>query len=88
MDAADCWHDNTASFLCLQVYDVERSSAHGFTGSLVSIEGLGQFTGHVIRVTAKNENLLAQQVLPNGTVGQLLASTPDLIAIIDSDTGQ
>ena len=67
---------------------MDRSSAHGFTGSLVSIEGLGQFAGHVIRVTAKNENLLAQQVLPNGTIGQLLACTPDLIAIIDSDTGE
>ena len=75
-------------FLCLQVCDVDRSSAHGFTGSLVSVEGLGQFTGHTIRVTAKNENLLAQQLLPDGSVGKLLACTPDLIAVIDSDTGE
>lgn len=66
---------------------MDRSSAHGFTGSLVTVEGLGQFTGHMIRVSAKNENLLAQQLLLDGTMGQLLACTPDLIAIIDSDTG-
>ena len=77
-----------ACFLCLQVCDVDRSSAHGFTGSLVSVEGLGQFTGHMIRVTAKNENLLAQQLLPDGSMGKLLACTPDLIALIDSDTGE
>ena len=36
---------------------------------------------------AKNENLIARRLNSNGCVGDVLAVTPDLITIIDSDTG-
>ena len=71
-----------------QVLDVNRTTKAGFTGSLVVVEGLDKFTGHQLRITAKNENLLAHELLHNGSVGKLLACTPDLITIIDTDTGE
>ena len=36
---------------------------------------------------AKNENLIARRLNSNGCIGDVLAVTPDLITIIDSDTG-
>ena len=67
---------------------MNRTTDAGFTGSRVVIEGLDKFTGHQLRITAKNENLLAHELLRNGSVGKLLACTPDLITIIDTDTGK
>ena len=52
----------------------------------VVVEGLEEYAGHQLRVLAKNENYIAQRV-NNGENLEVLACTPDLISIIDSDTG-
>lgn len=71
----------------MQVVDVDSRTEGGFTESLITIEGLEEFAGHSLKITAKNENLLAHQLMPDGTLGQLLACTPDLITVMDTDTG-
>ena len=48
-------------------------------GSVV-IEGLGEDAGRLIRLELQNENLVALER------GRLLASVPDLITVLDSET--
>jgi DUF917 family protein len=55
-----------------KIQDVERRTTSGFAAGSVSIEGLGQ--------ELQNENLVALER------GQVLASVPDLISVLDSET--
>jgi len=63
-----------------KVTDVERRTTKGFVRGSVEIEGLGSDTGRPLRLEIQNENLVA---LSHGTV---LASVPDLITVLDSET--
>ena len=65
---------------------MQRSTSGGFSSVEVVVEGLDEYAGHQLRVLAKNENYIAQRV-SNGENLEVLACTPDLISIIDSDTG-
>ena len=65
---------------------MHRSTADGFSTVEAVIEGLEEYSGCQLRVLAKNENYIAQ-VVSNGEYRVVLACTPDLISIIDSDTG-
>ena len=51
------------------------------------IEGLEEYSGYYVKVQAKNENYVAQSVDFKGRELQMLACTPDLISIVDSNTG-
>jgi uncharacterized protein len=46
----------------------------------VIIEGLGQDAGRLVRLELQNENLVALER------GRVLASVPDLISVLDSET--
>jgi DUF917 family protein len=48
----------------------------------VDIDGLGEDAGRLIRLELQNENLVALEH------GRLLASVPDLITVLDSDTAE
>jgi DUF917 family protein len=63
-----------------KVLDVERHTTSGFTRGSVVIEGLRQDTGRLIRLELQNENLVALER------GHVLASVPDLITVLDSET--
>src|SRR5215472_5300837 len=63
-----------------KVSDVERRTTAGFARGSVLVEGLGDDAGRLIRLELQNENLVA---LERGTV---LASVPDLISVLDSET--
>jgi len=63
-----------------KVTDVERRTTKGFVRGSVVIEGLGADSGRLLRIEIQNENLVA---LEEGTV---LASVPDLITLLDSET--
>lgn len=63
-----------------KVVDVERHTAGGFVRGSVVIEGYGADLGRLLRVEIQNENLIA---LEDGAV---LASVPDLITLVDSQT--
>jgi DUF917 family protein len=63
-----------------KVSDVERHTTSGFVRGSVVIEGLGEDAGRLIRLELQNENLVALER------GRVLASVPDLISVLDSET--
>jgi DUF917 family protein len=63
-----------------RVLDVERRTTSGFTRGSVVVEGLGQDAGRLIRLELQNEHLVALER------GQVRASVPDLITVLDSAT--
>ena len=70
---------------------VDRVSGAGFTMVETFIEGLDDFAGYQLQVQAKNENYIARcfDVSSGKRVeGPVLACTPDLITIIDSESGE
>ena len=63
-----------------KVLDVERHTTSGFVRGSVVIEGLEDDAGRLIRLELQNENLVALER------GRVLASVPDLITVLDSET--
>jgi DUF917 family protein len=63
-----------------KVLDVRRDMAGGFMRGSVVIEGLGQDAGRLIRLELQNEHLVALER------GRLLASVPNLVTMLDSET--
>ena len=63
-----------------KVSDVERHTTSGFVRGSVVVEGLGDDAGRLIRLELQNENLVALER------GRVLASVPDLISVLDSET--
>jgi DUF917 family protein len=64
-----------------KISDVERRTTSGFVRGSVVVEGLGEDAGRLIRLELQNENLVALEQ------GRVLASVPDLISVLDSETG-
>ena len=63
-----------------KIADVLRETRSGFNFGKVVLEGIGEFKGHEAFVEFQNENLAA-------TVdGKILATTPDLISLVDVET--
>lgn len=65
-----------------KVIDVERRMSGGFARGVVVMEGFGDDAGRTLHVDFQNENLIARDA-----AGAVLAVVPDLICLIDSDTG-
>ncbi len=63
-----------------KVTDVERQTRSGFVRGSTVVEGLGADTGRLLRIELQNENLVALER------GRVLASVPDLITVLDSET--
>ena len=63
-----------------KVSDVERRTTSGFVRGSVVVEGLGDDSGRLLRLELQNENLVALER------GRVLASVPDLISVLDSET--
>jgi DUF917 family protein len=63
-----------------KVSDVERRTTKGFVRGSVVVEGLGDDKGRLIRLELQNENLVAIED------GRVLASVPDLISVLDTQT--
>src|SRR6478735_1347533 len=63
-----------------KVLDVDREVTDGFMRGSVVIEGLAEDAGRLIRLELQNEHLVALER------GRLLASVPDLITVLDSET--
>ena len=63
-----------------KVTDVERHTTSGFVRGSVVVEGLGDDAGRLLRLELQNENLVALER------GRVLASVPDLISVLDSET--
>jgi DUF917 family protein len=63
-----------------KVSDVDRQTRGGWVRGSVVVEGLGPDAGRLIRLELQNENLVAL------ARGKVLASVPDLITVLDSET--
>jgi DUF917 family protein len=63
-----------------KVTDVERRTTRGFVRGSVVVEGFRADAGRQIRLELQNENLVALEQ------GQVRASVPDLISVLDSET--
>jgi len=64
-----------------KVVDVERRTTGGFVRGSAVIEGTGEDGGRVLRLEIQNENLAAFEV------GEVVACVPDLITVVDAQTG-
>ncbi|WP_251330789.1 DUF917 domain-containing protein [Haloplanus pelagicus] len=65
-----------------KVTDVKRRTTEGFAQGTATIEGLDAFDGHELTLEFQNEFLIAE------TEDEILATAPDLISIIEKETGQ
>jgi DUF917 family protein len=65
-----------------KVVDVHRRTETGFARAEVRIDGLGEDEGSTVTLQTQNEHLVAQRG------EEVLASTPDLIIVLDSENGQ
>lgn len=65
-----------------KVGDVVRRTVGGFARGTASIEGLDAFQGRVLEIDFQNEFLLARDG------DDVLVSTPDLITVLDAETGE
>jgi DUF917 family protein len=65
-----------------KIIDAERRTAGGFVRGDVAIEGLGDDRGRLVRVELQNENLAVFED------GRMVACVPDLISLVDDQTGQ
>ena len=61
----------------------------GFGRLEAVVEGLDLYRGHKVKVLAKNENYIVRYVEEEEEEGDgaVMACTPDLICVVDSDTG-
>jgi DUF917 family protein len=64
-----------------KVVDVNRKTEGGWARGAAKMEGLLQYKGETLELRFQNEHLLAK------TEDRLLCVTPDLIAVLDSETG-
>lgn len=65
-----------------KVLDIDRVTEGGFTRGSVTVQGVGADRGRLLRVEIQNENLV---VVEDGAV---LVSVPDLVTVVDSETGE
>lgn len=65
-----------------KVVDLKRWTTGGFARGKVEVEGFGDFGAQTLSIEFQNENLIAR----NGDV--VVATVPDLICIVDSETGR
>lgn len=65
-----------------KVVDVERRTTQGFARGVVTVDGTGGDAGRTLTIHVQNENLLVTEA------GRTIASTPDLITIVDTGTGE
>jgi hypothetical protein len=63
-----------------KISDVLRETKDGFNFGKVILEGIDSDRGKQATVTFQNENLIAE------VDGQIIATTPDLICLVDSET--
>lgn len=64
-----------------KVVDVDRKTEGGWARGVAKIEGLQAYKGEHLEIRFQNEHLLAR------TKDRLLCVTPDLIAVLDAETG-
>jgi DUF917 family protein len=64
-----------------KVIDVNRRSTGGFARGFAVVEGTGPYAGELLRIELQNEALVALRD------GEVVATVPDIISVLDSHTG-
>lgn len=64
------------------IVDVEKQMSSGFVRGQVTLEGMEEHRGSLMTVQFQNENLIA------AVDGQVVASVPDLITLLDKETAR
>lgn len=79
----DAIREAVAGFLAFRgkVSDVERRITAGFAKGSATMAGSGDFAGKCLELEFQNEHLILR------VDGEFVATTPDLIAVLDSETG-
>eukprot|EP00794_Sanderia_malayensis_P007001 gene7000-7786_t len=75
---------NAAILIIGKVVEVYRETRAGFDYGYSIIDGLAKHSGKKMKIEFQNENLVAVDMVSSVTI----ASVPDLISIVDSDTGE
>jgi DUF917 family protein len=65
-----------------KIVDLERRLVSGFAAGCVTLEGFGPNAGETAAVDFQNENLIVRRS------GEVLATVPDLIALVDLESGE
>ncbi len=65
-----------------KIVDVQRATAQGFAVGSIRLDGTDDDRGSTVDIVFQNENLVAWRD------GALLATVPDLIVVVEADTGQ
>lgn len=65
-----------------KIVDVERRTADGWVRGRVELEGMDGDAGHRMEISFQNENLIAWRD------GEVVATVPDLICIVNRDDGE
>jgi uncharacterized protein len=65
-----------------KIVDVERRTEAGFARGTTEIEGTGDYSGSSLMIEFQNEHLIAKRD------GEVAASVPDLIMVLQTDTGE
>jgi DUF917 family protein len=65
-----------------KIIDVTRRTERGFARGEATLAGLGEWAGQELVLKFQNEHLMAVRD------GQVVASTPDLICVLDAETGE
>jgi DUF917 family protein len=81
--AAICATTGGQSLFSGKVNDMRREMTGGFARGVVTIDGMASFSGTRVSIDFQNENLIART-----DRGEVLAVVPDLICLVDSDTGE
>ncbi|KAJ8044384.1 hypothetical protein HOLleu_07117 [Holothuria leucospilota] len=80
-----CEHEGGVHLITGKVVDVCRKTTGGFDRGYVEIEGTGKHSGQEMVINFQNENLIATRRQDGKE--KIVATTPDLIVIVDSDAG-
>ena len=72
---------NAATIFEGRVTDVDRRTETGFARGDAKFTGVSDYRGHTFRIAFQNEFLVAERD------GQPMVTTPDLITLLDADTG-
>jgi uncharacterized protein len=84
MDVIQALRDVTKGFVIFhgKLTDVQRKTVAGFARGEAILEGIGENTGSTMKIQFQNENLMAEKD------GKIIASVPDLITMVEEDTGE
>jgi DUF917 family protein len=65
-----------------RIAEVARWTAKGFARGHLEIEGIAEYAQKILQIEFQNEHLIAREH------SAVIASVPDLISLVDSDTGR